>query len=253
MSVATADVFATKHRHMARQLVDKILNWLGGHELIILFALLVVAGGTWSFIELADSVSEGTTQRVDERVLLALRQPGDADTPIGPEWLKGVMRDITALGGFTVLIFVTLTVIAFLWIERQYATLVFVCASIPGGFALAMWLKALSSRPRPDVVTHLAEAALSSFPSGHSMMSAIVYITLGSLLSRLVERREVKFFVLAVPLFLTTIIGVSRVYVGVHYPTDVLAGWSAGLAWSMLCWLVARALGLESRMADSGS
>ena len=231
---------------MSRRLIDNAFEWIADHELALLLGLLIVVGGTWSFLAIADNVSDGETQRTDERVLLSLRNADDLSQPVGPAWLLPVMRDVTALGGFAVLIFVTFVSLTFLWVDRRYRSLAFVSASILGGFALAIGLKAFFGRARPEIIPHLTQAKLSSFPSGHSMMSAIVYITLGTLLSRLVHRKGVRVFVIAVPLFLTMMIGISRVYLGVHYPSDVLAGWSAGLAWSSLCWLVARGLGMGS-------
>ena len=103
-------------------------------------------------------------------------------------------------------------------------------------------LKMLIDRPRPSVVPHLSQTLTTSFPSGHSMMSAVVYLTLGALLSRLVAKRRLKLYFLAVAVLLTLLTGMSRVLMGVHYPTDVLAGWAAGCVWASLCWLAARQL-----------
>src|SRR5207302_4145258 len=111
-----------------------------------------------------------------------------------------------------------------------------------GGFLISGLLKNHYERPRPAVVPHLSYVYSSSFPSGHSMLSAVIYLTLGSLLARLAERRRLKIYCVAVAMLLTFLVGVSRVYLGVHYPTDVLAGWAAGLAWAVLCWLVTRYL-----------
>jgi undecaprenyl-diphosphatase len=122
-----------------------------------------------------------------------------------------------------------------------------------GGLLLSLLLKGHFSRPRPDVVPRLAEVYTSSFPSGHSMLSAVIYLTLGALLSRLVERKGLKVYILSVAMLLALLVGVSRVYLGVHYPTDVLAGWSIGLSWAILCWLVARKLqrkGVVERSAE---
>ena len=111
-----------------------------------------------------------------------------------------------------------------------------------GGLLVSTLLKAGYNRPRPDLVPHLSMVFTSSFPSGHSMLSAIVFLTLGSLLGRFVHEWRLKAYFLVVSLTLTFLVGVSRVYLGVHYPTDVLAGWTAGLAWALVCSLVARYL-----------
>jgi undecaprenyl-diphosphatase len=95
-------------------------------------------------------------------------------------------------------------------------------------------------RPRPDIVPHIVYASSTSFPSGHSMMSAVTYLTLGALLARSQARKRLKAYFLLLAAFLSLIVGVSRVYLGVHWPTDVLAGWTAGTVWAMLCWVATR-------------
>ncbi|MCX7424259.1 MAG: phosphatase PAP2 family protein [Planctomycetia bacterium] len=219
-----------------------LVERLGRHEFVVLLAALIVVAGTWGFIALADVVLEGRTQSLDESVLLALRRADNPAMPIGPDWMAEVGRDLTAVGGVAVLLLATLAVAGFLLLDRKYAAMGFVLAAVASGLVVSSLLKACFARPRPDVVPHLSQVYTSSFPSGHSMMSAIVYLTLGALLSHMVVRRPLKFYVLAVALLLTGLVGGSRVYMGVHYPTDVLAGWTAGLVWATLCWLAARKL-----------
>jgi len=224
-----------------RSLFD-VFEWLGRHEYMVLLAVLIIVAGTWGFIALADVVIEGRTQSFDESILRALRRPDNTAIPIGPDWMAEVGRDLTALGGVAVLILATLAVAGFLLLDRKYAAMGFVLAAVTSGLVLSSILKACFARPRPDVVPHLSQVYTSSFPSGHSMMSAIVYLTLGTLLARMVVRRPLKIYCFAVAFILTGLVGCSRVYIGVHYPTDVLAGWTAGLVWANLCWLVARRL-----------
>jgi undecaprenyl-diphosphatase len=214
----------------------------GLHELGTLVALLIIVAGIWGFVWLADEVREKSTQTVDERVLIALRKKGNLNEPIGPKWLADVGRDITAMGGVAILTMMTLAVCGFLWFRGQHAAMFFVLVAALGGLLISSGLKGLIDRPRPTVVPHLAYVSSSSFPSGHSMMSAVVYLTLGSLLARFVKERGVKIYVLAVGIILTGLVGVSRMYMGVHYPTDVLAGWTAGIVWALICWLLARQL-----------
>jgi undecaprenyl-diphosphatase len=171
-----------------------------------------------------------------------LRRPNNPAMPIGPDWIVEVGRDLTAVGGVAVLLLATLAVAGFLLLDRKLAAMGFVLAAVASGLVVSSLLKACFARPRPDVVPHLSLVYTSSFPSGHSMMSAIVYLTLGALLARTTTRRPLRFYFLAVALLLTGLVGASRVYMGVHYPTDVLAGWAAGLVWATLCWLVARRL-----------
>ena len=118
----------------------------------------------------------------------------------------------------------------------------FVLIATSGGLVLSLILKAAFSRPRPSIVPHLSYVHTSSFPSGHSIMSAVVYLTLGALLTQLVGKVQLKFYFLFVAAALSFLVGLSRTYMGVHYPTDVLAGWTVGLVWATLCWVVARSL-----------
>lgn len=221
---------------------SRLVEWLGGHELIVLVGLFVIAAGSWLFLELTDEVLEGETQAYDEWVVKAMRRVDDPSKPIGPAWLGEIGRDLTALGGMAVLSLVTLAVLGFLWLDGKHAAVWFVLIATSGGLALALVLKAFIGRPRPSVVPHLSYVHTSSFPSGHSMMAAVVYLTLGALLTRLVGEVRLKFYFLAVAALLAGLVGLSRIYMGVHYPTDVLAGWTVGLVWATLCWVVAKSL-----------
>ena len=219
-----------------------ILDWLADQGWVAILAALLVVGGVWGFIELADEVREGQTQRFDEWAIRALRHKDDLDKPIGPTWLGEVGRDLTALGGVTVLTLVTIAVTGHLLLAGKRHAAVFLVIAVAGGLLLSTVLKNSFDRARPDLVKHLSSVYTSSFPSGHSMLSAVVYLTLGSLLMRVAPRRRLKLFYLGVAMTLTFLVGVSRVYMGVHWPTDVLAGWTAGLVWALLCWLATRAL-----------
>jgi len=228
--------------------LKRFMAWAGLSGGIVLTAALVVVAGTWGFAELADEVIEGETQHIDERIVKALRVPDPdpapttpREVPIGPKWLQETGRDITGLGGVAVLTLLIMAVAGYLLLVRKYHAMWLVLAASLGALAISSLLKGLFDRPRPGV-THFSHVYTSSFPSGHSMMSAAVYLTLGVLLTRLVTGRFVKFYFLSVALLITFLVGVSRVYMGVHYPTDVLAGWTAGLVWALICWLVARYL-----------
>jgi undecaprenyl-diphosphatase len=224
--------------------------WLTRHvNLLVLIVSFLIVGGVWAFVEIADDVMEGDTHHFDEWAVHALRMPNpDAtperplpDVPLGPKWLREVGRDITGLGGVAILFLVTFSVAGYLLMARKYHAMWLVLIATGGGLLASTVLKRIFDRPRPEV-DHYSFVYTSSFPSGHSMLSAVVYLTLGSLLARLVPKRHVKIYVICVALLVTFMVGLSRVYMGVHYPTDVLAGWTAGLVWAMLCWLVARYL-----------
>ena len=214
-------------------------GWLRSQDLLVLILMLVVVAGLWGFVELADEVVEGDTRAVDEWLLRAMRTPGDLADPIGPVWLEGAVRDVTSLGGAAVLVMVTLAVLGFVALQRQYHGLGLVVAAVAGGVLINVLLKHLFDRPRPELVPKLMRAESASFPSGHSLLSAVVYLTLGALLSRLVHRKRARVYIITMALSLSFIVGLSRIYLGVHYPTDVLAGWTVGLVWAVLCWLVA--------------
>ncbi|HZF75061.1 MAG TPA: phosphatase PAP2 family protein [Acetobacteraceae bacterium] len=204
--------------------------------------LLGLAALLWGFLALAGRVMEGDTEALDRALLLMLRAPGNPAEPLGPRWVQEMGRDITALGGIAVLTLVTLAAAAFLALRRLWSAAALLAFSVAGGMLVSTLLKEAYERPRPDLVPHAAYVMTSSFPSGHSMMSAVVYLTLGALLARVEPGRRVKVFLLGLATVLTVLVGVSRVYLGVHWPTDVAAGWTLGAAWASLCWLLARAL-----------
>jgi undecaprenyl-diphosphatase len=216
-------------------------KYVGRYEFVVLFAIFVVAGGAWFFMVLAGEVTEGTTQALDERLLLALRtNPQDLGDPFGPPWVEEMMRDITALGGFAILTLLTSGVFIFLLLQGKPHAALFLVVVVVGGALLSTTLKGAFDRPRPDLVPHGSYVQNASFPSGHSMLSAAVYLTLGALLARLQSGRALKLYVLGIAVLLTVLVGISRVYLGVHWPTDVLAGWAVGAAWAAGCLLVAR-------------
>jgi undecaprenyl-diphosphatase len=204
-----------------------------------LVALLVVALSAWAFFGLADEVAEGETHEFDTRLLLALRSAADPSDPLGPGWVEEMMRDVTGLGGVGVLAGLTLAVAGFLWLQGKRGSIWLMLVAVGGGQAMSTLAKAGFDRPRPDLVPHGMQVYTASFPSGHSMMAAITYLTLATLVARVQPTRALKAYVMTLAVLVTVAVGVSRVYLGVHWPTDVLAGWAAGAAWALGCWLVA--------------
>jgi undecaprenyl-diphosphatase len=215
---------------------------LRARELVTVALVAVVAGGLFTFFETADAVSEGEVHALDEAVLLSMREPGDPANPIGPRWLEEMGRDLTALGGNVILTLVTVAAALFLWMARRPRSVALLVVAVAGGQLLSLALKSGFARPRPDLVPHGTFVYTASFPSGHAMMSAVVYLTLGALLARVLPRRRMKLLVIACAVTATALAGVSRVYLGVHWPTDVVAGWAIGASWAMGCWLAADAL-----------
>jgi undecaprenyl-diphosphatase len=225
-----------------------LLIWLGRHELATLLVLAALAGGIWFFILVASGVLEGETRTIDERLLFALRNPADAADPLGPPWLEELMRDFTALGGVGVQVLVVAVTTGFLWLNGKRQTAALLLAAVIGALVLSLLIKLGYDRPRPDLVPHGSIVQTSSFPSGHSTLSAATYLTLGALLARVQPRWHMKAFSILVAASISGLVGVSRVYLGVHWPTDVLAGWTLGAVWASVVWLAARALQSRGRM-----
>jgi len=204
----------------------------------------------WGFLALASEVMEGDTKTLDMRILVALRKSDDPSRPIGPDWVQNSLLDLTAIGGPTVLGLVVVSVAGFLLLQGRYHTAIVVLATAASGEIANYAMKNLFLRPRPDVVPHLRDVTSSSFPSGHAMESAIIYLTLGAMLMRLAERRVTKMYCIGIAIVLTLLVGISRVYLGVHYPTDVIAGWMFGFFWASLCWMVASRFERETGVAE---
>jgi undecaprenyl-diphosphatase len=178
---------------------------------------------------------EGSTSAFDRYVILAFRA-GDASTSIGPPWVQEMARDITALGSFAVLGIILFAVVGYLLLTGKRAAAWLILTAVLGGVAMNSLLKLGYARPRPDFVAPAARVFTASFPSGHAAMSAITYLTLAALLARTTPSRRLGIYFVIIGVTLTLLVGISRVYLGVHYPTDVLAGWCIGSAWAMGCW-----------------
>lgn len=221
--------------------IIRSMTWLRQQEPTVLLVMLLVVLGLWAFIELADEVLEQDTQQFDHWMIHLLRQPGRLELPRGPRWLAETGRDITALGSLVVLSGIIAAVAGYLWLQRQYRTMCLVLIASVSGMGLSHILKLFFARQRPDLVP-LAKMMSPSFPSGHSMLSAVVYLSLGALLAQRESSRPIKVYLLGLALGLAFLVGISRVYLGLHYPTDVLAGWAVGLVWALLWWLIARYL-----------
>ncbi len=207
-------------------------------QLVLVGVLFLLALGVLGFLLLAKEIDEASTRAVDRAVLLAFRVPGDPGRLAGPVWLPQVVRDLTSLGGVTVLTLVVLLFAGFLLLQGRRRLALLLLAAVVGGALLTQALKFVYGRVRPETVPHLMEETGASFPSGHSTLSAVVYLTLGSILSTPQRRLAVRIHIYASALFISLLVGMTRVLLGVHYPTDVLAGWCVGIGWSALCWVV---------------
>jgi undecaprenyl-diphosphatase len=207
-----------------------------------LLLLCLIVAAVWGLAELTDEVLEGATRSLDRDILLALRTPGDLSDPVGSPYVEEMARDLTALGGTVVITGATLLAAGFFLMRGSLGSMLYLLVATGGGIAISSIGKEFFDRPRPDLVPHGSLVYTASFPSGHSMMAAVAYLTLGVLIARVLPQRRQKVYVLSIAVILTLLVGVSRVYLGVHWPTDVAAGWLAGAAWAVLCVLVARVL-----------
>jgi len=202
-------------------------------ETRILAYVTALAFSLWSFVEVAEAVQEGATGLIDERILLTLRAQADAATPHGPAWLQAMARDVTSLGSAFVLGTLGFVVVGFLMLAGKRRTSLLVLMSTVSGTLTMLLLKQAFDRPRPSLLVRGDHAMAASFPSGHAMVSTLVYLTLAALITRLLPSTVLKLYVLAVALLLSVLIGLSRIYLGMHWPTDVMAGWAAGATWAL--------------------
>ena len=231
-----------------RSLLKRLWRF-GDMELSELAALIIAAGGLWLFFAIADEIGEG--KGIDQRVLDFLRPSANPHDALGPHWFERAMQDLTTFGGTANLTLIAIVAIVFLLMIRRYASALLVVFALGGGVILSEGVKALIDRDRPPMIYRAVDTMSASFPSGHAMLSTITYLTLGALLAQVMPKRRMKAFVFTVAVLLAVIVGVSRVYLGVHWLTDVLAGWSLGAAWAMACWLAAWAVRRYLRKHDT--
>ncbi len=224
-------------------------NWLGkalrhlpvtkhdGREVGALIAVFIGAALILAFGFLASEVVEGDTKHFDMAILMAFRTPGHPADLLGPPWVEEMVRDITALGSFAFIIIIVTAAVGYLLLVHKYALAIVVIGAELSGILMSTLLKNAFDRPRPDL-DHAARVFTASFPSGHATLSAVTFLTLGALLTRTNADERVKLYFITVAVLLTLLVGSSRVYLGVHYPSDVVAGWCLGSAWAVLCWAI---------------
>lgn len=216
----------------------------------ILIAFLILTSTGFAFLRLASEVKEGGTLAFDQAILEWLRCVSDPSVPVRTHWFVASMMDVTALGGFSVLTIITVIAVGYLAIVRKTITAVFLTAAIAGGAIVSSLFKLGFARSRPEIVAHLVTVNSSSFPSGHAMNSAVAYLTIGTLLARTQKDRSVRIYFLSVAIALTLAVGFSRVYLGVHWPSDVIGGWCVGASWAALCSLIARSLQRRNKLEN---
>jgi undecaprenyl-diphosphatase len=222
---------------MLLSLLQKIKRRIGKNPLV--FAVTVIClTGFYSFANIASEVLEGETKTIDTKILLLARNGSDIAEPLGPQWLQEAMRDLTALGGNALLTLITLAAFFYLIAVRKRGAALYLTVAVISGIIVSTSLKLGFDRPRPNLFPHGSYTYMPSFPSGHSIMSAIVYLTLGVLLAEAQPNLRLKIYIFSVAVCLTILVGISRIYLGVHWPSDVLAGWIGGLSWALLIWLL---------------
>ncbi|MDZ4760929.1 MAG: phosphatase PAP2 family protein [Alphaproteobacteria bacterium] len=203
-------------------------------------ALLAVTAGGLAFVAIADTIMAPDGERFDTSVLEALHPGPDTTDPIGPDWLDHAMLDLTSLGSVAVLATVALIIVGYLVFQKQRLQAASLLLALAGGLMLSETMKQVFERSRPPEAYRVAEVLNASFPSGHALLSAVFYLTIGAMLARAMKRRELKVYVIGVAIALTLIVGMTRVFLGVHWASDVLAGWCLGAAWATACWLMER-------------
>lgn len=228
----TAGVVPEPVRHPPR------LLWAGGAVAAAMLVLVILG---WT-------IDRGHRFAIDRAALLALRRADNLAVPIGPHWIEDLMRALTTLGGGTVLTIAVVVTLGALAVRKLWLTAALALAATVSGSLSVDLAKQVVARPRPDIVPHLVEVSSLSFPSGHSANSAIVYLTLATLLTQTIPEAGLRRYVIGVAVALVTAIGISRLYLGVHWPSDVLAGWSFGTLWALGWW----SIGAHIRLARAG-
>ena len=186
-----------------------------------------------TFANLACLMVTGHTTGLDTGGLLVLRDPASLDL-LGPEWLREAVRDVTALGGFLVRNLVAITAMAILMMFQFKHRAAMVLVTVASGWMLELLLKEFFDRPRPDVVQHLMSVSGDSFPSGHSFNAAVVYLSLGLTFASMAVRPGRRTLILGAAIAISVLIGITRIALGVHFPTDALAGLAGGAGWALL-------------------
>lgn len=214
----------------------RLLRWFVNLDVAVLIAAGVVVISSYVLVQTIDEVVEGESDWFDTHVM---QWAAKLDLPKG--WNEAI-RDVTALGGVAVLSLVTGAVAIYLLVSRRWHAAILLLINTVGAVIASSLMKNFFDRDRPHFAEHASYTYTSSFPSGHSMLSTTMYLTLAVLLARLEKSKWLRVYFICTALFLAFLVGVSRVLLGVHWPTDVLAGWSAGVLWATIGWFVVRYL-----------
>lgn len=221
-------------------------------EVAAVIALLIIALGVFVFVRLADNLPQIDGEGFDWLVLGAVRPiAGDPSMPWGPWWLHEAAMDISSLGGISVLGLFALIALGFLLMSAKRLSALLLVVGLAGGVFLSEGLKAVFDRARPPQAYQVVDTLNASFPSGHALLSTVFYLSVGVMMTRAFPRRRFKAYAIGVGIVIALLIGLTRIYLGAHWASDVFGGWSVGAAWAMLLWLVAYAAERRQRVNHS--
>lgn len=192
------------------------------------------------FLILTAAVSFNLTLSFDKTVLLSLRNKNNLSVPLFNTWLLPLMRGITFLGNSDSVTVITFLLAVYLIVKKEFGLLGIILAAIISGSLIDLFLKWYFARNRPEIVPHLVTAYYYSFPSGHAFISAVLYPAVAIIFIRITDNITVKTYITVITVLLVLLIGFSRIYLGVHFPSDVIAGWLIGLCWSSWLWILAK-------------
>ena len=211
------------------------IDWRHAPEIRVIGALLFLSLLFLGMLIVGSRVLTGNPIIYDWAIVLALRNPLNITDPLGPDWFESMTVDLGYLGSVTVVGAIALAVIGYCLLVRRRDLAILVFAAVGGAAIVTTLLKLAVARPGINLGMMRFETSTFSFPSGHAALSAALYLTLAVLIAHAQSQKLVKYYILGLACALTLIIGASRVFNTVHFPTDVLAGWSVGAAWTLIC------------------
>lgn len=225
-------------------ITETLRDWLvrglktGNANRLPVFLLGIITLGVYGFIQIADEMAEGEIRNFDETLFLMFRVADDPSRSLGPAWLQETAVEVTAVGGYPLIVLTLAAVCGFFIVTRHYGAALYAVTSIGSGALISYTLKQYYARPRPDLVDHLDTVHTASFPSGHALVTTVAYLTLAAIVVGYLETSRARIYVISVAVLVAVMVGVSRVYLGVHWPSDVAAGWALGAAWASFSWLI---------------
>jgi len=208
----------------------------------IIQALLILSIGSLITVGLIWLINGEFFIDLEERLLILFRHSSDLANPLGSTAIEESIRDLTSLGSTLVTTLVTIYVVVSLYLYQKPRYAMFLAVAVLLGVGYVFLIKLGFDRPRPDVVPHFMHSLSPSFPSAHSAMSAMVYLLVADVLARGFPNKSLKVFIFSIAILIIVSVGISRVYLGVHWPTDVLGGWVIGITWVLTCWMVEKVL-----------